>query len=137
MSVGSIVVCVKFKGEGPISDKNASVTFCFGIKLILDTIRRIWLNSCKGYVLKVEMSKLCSVSQKLVGSYYLFWLGLICPELGVAPLVDPGTDVEDERPTQVGSLSPVDDGAVPLSVPSGVDMELVHVSWKSVSCRRW
>ena len=24
-------------------------------------------------------------------------LGLICPELGVAPLVDPGTDLEDER----------------------------------------
>ena len=24
-------------------------------------------------------------------------LGLICPELGVTPLVDPGTDVEDER----------------------------------------
>ena len=23
-------------------------------------------------------------------------LGLICPELGVAPLVDPGTDLEDE-----------------------------------------
>ena len=25
-------------------------------------------------------------------------LGLICPELGVAPLVDPGTDYEDELP---------------------------------------
>ena len=30
-------------------------------------------------------------------------LGLICPELGVTPLVDPGTDLEDERPTPVGS----------------------------------
>ena len=54
-------------------------------------------------------------------------LGLICPELGVTPLVDPGTDVEDERPTPVGSPSPVVDGVVPLSVPSGVDMELAHV----------
>ena len=45
-------------------------------------------------------------------------LGLICPELGVAPLVDPGTDVEDEWPTPVGSPSPVVDGAVPLSAPS-------------------
>ena len=26
-------------------------------------------------------------------------LSLICPELGVAPLVDPGTDCEDELPT--------------------------------------
>ena len=25
-------------------------------------------------------------------------LGSICPELGVAPLVDPGTDCEDELP---------------------------------------
>ena len=54
-------------------------------------------------------------------------LGLICPELGVAPLVDPGTDVEDERPTPVGSPSPAFDGTVPLSAPSGVDMELAHV----------
>ena len=54
-------------------------------------------------------------------------LGLICPELGVTPLVDPGTDVEDERPTPVGSPSPVVDGVVPLSAPSGVDMELPHV----------
>ena len=52
---------------------------------------------------------------------------MICPELGVAPLVDPGTDVEDEWPTPVGSPSPVVDGAVPLSAPSGVDMELAHV----------
>ena len=54
-------------------------------------------------------------------------LGLICPELGVIPLVDPGTDVEDERPTPVGSPSPVVDGVVPLSAPLGVDMELAHV----------
>ena len=48
-------------------------------------------------------------------------LGLNCPAL------DPGTDVEDERPTPVGSPSPVDDGAVPLSAPSGIYMELAHV----------
>ena len=41
--------------------------------------------------------------------------------------MDPGTDVEDERPTPVGSPSPVVDGAVPLSTPSGVDMELAQV----------
>ena len=54
-------------------------------------------------------------------------LALICPELGVTPLVDPGTDVEEERPTPVGSPSPVVDGVLPLSAPSGVDMELAHV----------
>ena len=52
---------------------------------------------------------------------------MICPELGVTPLVDPGTDVEDERTTPVGSPSPVVDGVLPLSAPSGVDMELVYV----------
>ena len=41
--------------------------------------------------------------------------------------MDPGTYVEDERPTPVGSPSSVDDGAVPLCAPSGVDMELAHV----------
>ena len=54
-------------------------------------------------------------------------LGLICPELGVAPLVGPGTDVEYERPTPVGSPSPVVDRAVPLSTSSGVDLELTRV----------
>ena len=33
--------------------------------------------------------------------------------LGVAPLVDPGTDVEDEQPTPVGLPSIVVDSAVP------------------------
>ena len=55
-------------------------------------------------------------------------LRLICPELGVAPLVDPGTDVEDERPTPVGSASPVVVGTVP--------MPALMFSWRSVSCRR-
>ena len=41
-------------------------------------------------------------------------LALICPELGVAPLVVPGTDVEDERPMPVGSPPPVVVGTVPL-----------------------
>ena len=54
-------------------------------------------------------------------------LGLICPELGVAPLLDPGTDVEDERPTLVGSPSPVIDRDVPLSASSGVDLDLMRV----------
>ena len=33
-------------------------------------------------------------------------LGLICPELGVTPLVDLGMDVEDERPTPAASPVP-------------------------------
>ena len=32
-------------------------------------------------------------------------LGLICPELGVTPLVDPGTDCEDELPDPADILS--------------------------------
>ena len=37
-------------------------------------------------------------------------LGLICPGLGVAPLVEPRTDLEDEQPTPVGSpLAAVDE----------------------------
>ena len=51
---------------------------------------------------------------------------MICPELGVSPLVDPGTDLEDERPTPVGSRSPGIDKSVPLSETSGVDLELVR-----------
>ena len=53
-------------------------------------------------------------------------LGLICPELGVAPLVDTGTDLEDERPTPVGPpLSAVDE-CMPLSPTSGVDVEVAR-----------
>ena len=51
---------------------------------------------------------------------------MICPELGVAPLVDPVTDLEDERPTPVGSLSSAVDECMPLSPTSGVDLEVVH-----------
>ena len=53
-------------------------------------------------------------------------IGLICPELGVAPLVDPGTDLEDELPTPVDSPLPDLDKSVPLSTSSGVDLELVR-----------
>ena len=38
--------------------------------------------------------------------------------------MDPGTDLEDERPTPVGSPSPDIDKSVPLSTSSGVDLEL-------------
>ena len=53
-------------------------------------------------------------------------LGLICPKLGVAPLVDPGTDLEDERPTPVGSPSSAVDECMPLFPTSGVDLEVAH-----------
>ena len=53
-------------------------------------------------------------------------LGLICPELGVAPLVDPGMDLEDEWPTPVGSPMPAVDEGMPLSPTSGVDVEVVQ-----------
>ena len=48
-------------------------------------------------------------------------LGLICPELGVTPLVDPGTDLEDGRPTPVGSPLAAVDECMLLSPRSGVD----------------
>ena len=48
---------------------------------------------------------------------------MICPELGVTPLVDPGTDFEDELPTSVT----VDHGAAPLSTQADVDVELGRV----------
>ena len=53
-------------------------------------------------------------------------LGLICPELGVTPLVDPGTDLEDERPTPVGSPVAAIDEGMPLSPTLGADVE---VAW--------
>ena len=52
---------------------------------------------------------------------------MICPELGVTPLVDPGTDVEDERPTPAVLPLPVVDGVVPISVQADVDVELCQV----------
>ena len=53
-------------------------------------------------------------------------VGLICPELGVAPLVDPGTDLEDELPKPVGSPSTDVSKHVPGSTSSGVDLELAR-----------
>ena len=53
-------------------------------------------------------------------------LGLICPELGVTPLVDPGTDLEDERPTPVGSPVAAIDEGMPLSPTLGADVEVAR-----------
>ena len=53
-------------------------------------------------------------------------IGLICPELDVAPLVDPGTNLEDQLPTPVSLPSPDVDKSVPLSTSSGVDLELAR-----------
>ena len=53
-------------------------------------------------------------------------LGFICPGLNVAPLVDPGTDIEDERSTPVGSPSSAVDESVPLSKTSGVGLEVAR-----------
>ena len=47
-------------------------------------------------------------------------------ELGVAPLVDPGTDLGDELLTAVGSPSLAVDKSVPLSMSLGVDLELAR-----------
>ena len=46
-------------------------------------------------------------------------LSVICPELGVSPLTDPGTDLEDELT--------VDHGAAPRSAQADVDIDLVRV----------
>ena len=54
-------------------------------------------------------------------------LSLICPELGVTPLTDPGTDLEDELPTPAASPVTVDHGAAPLSAQVDVDIDLVRV----------
>ena len=53
-------------------------------------------------------------------------LSLICLELGVTQLVDPGTDMEDERPTPAVSPLPIVD-VVPLSSQADVDVELFQV----------
>ena len=44
----------------------------------------------------------------------------------MAPLVDPGTDLEDERPTPVGSPSSAVDECMPLYPNSGVDVEVAR-----------
>ena len=54
-------------------------------------------------------------------------LSLICPELGVAPLVDPGTDLEDELPTPATSPVTVDHGAAPRPTQVELDVDLDRV----------
>ena len=54
-------------------------------------------------------------------------LSLICPELGVTPLTDPGTDLEVELPTLAASPVTVDHEATPLSAQADVDIDLVRV----------
>ena len=51
-------------------------------------------------------------------------LSLICPELGVAPRIDPGTDLEDELLTPANSPAAADHGVAPLSALADVDIEL-------------
>ena len=54
-------------------------------------------------------------------------LSLICPELGVAPLGDPGTDLEDELPTPAASPVTVDHGAAPRPTQVELDVDLDRV----------
>ena len=54
-------------------------------------------------------------------------LSLICPELGVAPLVDPGTDLEDELPTPAVSPVTVSHGAAPRPAQVEVNVDLDRV----------
>ena len=51
---------------------------------------------------------------------------VIPSERGVAPLGDPGTDLDDEMPTPVGSNSTDDSKPVPGFTSSGVDLELAR-----------
>ena len=44
----------------------------------------------------------------------------------MTPLVDPGTDLEDERPTPVGSPVAATDEGMPLSPTSGIDVEVAR-----------
>ena len=54
-------------------------------------------------------------------------LSLICPELGATPLVDPGTDLEDELSTPAVSPVAADQGVAPLSAQADVDIKLGRV----------
>ena len=54
-------------------------------------------------------------------------LSLICPELGVAPRIDPGTDLEDELSGLADSPAAADHGVAPLSAPADVDIDLEQV----------
>ena len=54
-------------------------------------------------------------------------LSFICPELGVTPLVDPGTDLEDELPSPAASPVATGHGVAPLLALAEVDFELAQV----------
>ena len=54
-------------------------------------------------------------------------LSLICPELGVTPPVDTGTDLEDELSIPASPLADVNHEVVPLSMRAEVDSELEQV----------
>ena len=54
-------------------------------------------------------------------------LSLICPELGVAPRIDPGTDLEDELSDLSDSPAAADRRVAPLSAPADVDINLEQV----------
>ena len=60
-------------------------------------------------------------------------LSLICPELGVAPLFDPGTDVEDELLSPVVSLMVIGHGValLPEQVEEDVDLAQVLAEFRS------
>ena len=64
-------------------------------------------------------------------------LSLICQELGVAPLVDPGTDLEDELPSPAASPVATGHGVAPLPAQAEVDIELAQMLADIVPCRRW
>ena len=54
-------------------------------------------------------------------------LSLICPELGVTPQVDPGTDLEDELSIPASPPADVNHVVVSLSVQTEMDSELEQV----------
>ena len=54
-------------------------------------------------------------------------LSLICPELGVTPQIDPGTDLEDELSIPASPPAADEHGVVPLSMQADVDSELEQV----------
>ena len=58
-------------------------------------------------------------------------LSSICPELGVAPRINPGTDLEDELSDLADSPAAADHGVAPLSAPADVDIDLETGVWGS------
>ena len=90
--------------------------------LEVSTCQRVGFRRCR--LVWMDFSPDVSRSPKGGGGGDL--LGLICLELGVAPLVDPGTDLEDERPLPLGSPLAAVDEYMPLSPTSGVDVEVAR-----------